>query len=143
MPMNVLMLHPPTPDIPDYRVNASMFSLQAIGFDFAEPIHVKICLKTDSVPKVYVLILTCASCRAVHLKLILDMKIPAFFRGLKRFIARRGIPDSITSGNLKIFKSIEVNNMEANLCFDLVDTKKSAIYLRNLKIIVSVTVKFT
>ncbi|XP_065664477.1 uncharacterized protein LOC136086131 [Hydra vulgaris] len=70
--------------------------------------YVKNYLKTDTVSKVYVLILTCASRRAAHLELTPDMKIPAFIRALKPFIARRGTPDTITSDNFKTFKSIEV-----------------------------------
>ena len=101
------MLPPPTLDLPDYRVNVFMFSFQAVGLDFAGPLYVKNYLKIDSVSKVYIFILTCALCRAAHLKLIPDMKIPAFFRILKRFIARMGIPDGITSDNFKSSKSIE------------------------------------
>ena len=35
------------------------------------------------------------------------------------------------------------NSMEANLYFDSVDIKKRAVYLRNLMIIISVSVRFT
>ena len=35
------MLPPPTPDLPDYRVNVSMFSFQAVGLDFAGPLYIK------------------------------------------------------------------------------------------------------
>ena len=49
-----------------------------------------------------------------HFELTPDMKIPAFLRALKRFIARRGIPDSITSDNFKTFKSIEVKKFCLN-----------------------------
>ena len=53
-------LPPPTPDLADYRVNVSMLSFQAVGLNFAGPLYVKNYLKTDSVIKVYIFILTCA-----------------------------------------------------------------------------------
>ena len=81
------MLPPPSPNLPDYRVNVSMFSFQAVALDFAEPLYIKNYLKTNS--KVCVLILTCASCRAAHFELTSYMKTPAFLRALKCFIARR------------------------------------------------------
>ena len=72
-----------------------MFLFQAVGLDFVGPSFVKNYLKTDCASKVYALILTFASCRAAHLELSPDMKIPAFLRALKRFIGRRGIPDEL------------------------------------------------
>ncbi|XP_065672046.1 uncharacterized protein LOC136089882 [Hydra vulgaris] len=108
------VLPPSTPDLPDYCVNVSMFSFQAVGVDYVGPLYVKNYLKTDSESKVYVLILTCASSRAAHLELIPGMKIAAFIRALKRFIAHRGIPDSITSDSFKTFKSIEVKTFCLN-----------------------------
>ena len=108
------ILPPPTPDLPDYRVNVSIFSFQAVGFDFAGLLYVKNYLNTDSVSKVYVLILTCASCRATHLELTPAMKIPAFLRIIERFITRRGIPDSIPSNNFKTFKFIKIKKFCLN-----------------------------
>jgi hypothetical protein len=82
-----------------------MHSFQATGLDFAGPLFVKD--KQDS-SKVYILLLTCASSRAIHLELVPDMKISAFLRGFKRFTSRRGVPDMIINDNLKTFRSSEV-----------------------------------
>ena len=58
----------------------------------------------DAPSKAY--ILTCTSSRAIHLELVHNMKVPAFIREFKGFIARCGVPD-IVSDNFKTFKSIE------------------------------------
>ena len=61
-----------------------------------------------SVSKVYILLLTCATSRAIHLELTTDLKVPAFLRGFRRFTARRGTPDIIVHDNAKTFHSNEV-----------------------------------
>jgi hypothetical protein len=58
--------------------------------------------------KSYILLLTCASSRAIHLELVPDMSVHGFLRGFKRFMARRGIPDLVINDNFKTFKSAEV-----------------------------------
>ena len=54
------------------------------------------------------LLLTCASNRAIHLELATDMSIEGFLRGFKRFIARRGIPEIVINDNFKTSRSREV-----------------------------------
>ena len=39
------------------------------------------------------------------------MKSPAFIRGFKRFISRRGTPEEIINDNFKTFKSKEVKTL--------------------------------
>ncbi|XP_065682359.1 uncharacterized protein LOC136095557 [Hydra vulgaris] len=102
------LLPPSSLDLPDFRVN-NLYSFQATGLDYAGPLFVKTVNK-DAACKVYVLLLTCASSRAIHYELTPDMKIPAFIRAFKRFAARRGFPDLIISDNFKTFISKEVKN---------------------------------
>ncbi|XP_065681480.1 uncharacterized protein LOC136095154 [Hydra vulgaris] len=102
------LLPPSSPDLPVFRVN-NLYSFQATGLDYAGLLFVKTVNK-GAACKVYVLLLTCASSRAIHLELTPDMKIPAFVRAFKRFAARRGFPDLIISDNFKTFISIEVKN---------------------------------
>ena len=99
------MLPPESPDLPDYRVN-SLFAFQFTGLDYAGPLYIK--TKKDSVSKVYILLFTCASSRALHLELSPDMKVAAFIRAFKRFTARRGKPDITINDNFKTFKSSNV-----------------------------------
>ena len=97
------MRPPPSLDLPDYRVDAHAF--QATSLDFAGPLFVKGVSKSN---KTYILLLTCASSRAVHLELVPNMSVDGFLRGFKRFMARRGIPELIIGDNFKTFKSAEV-----------------------------------
>jgi hypothetical protein len=92
-------------DLPEFRIDHSRFAFQATGLDFGGPLYVKNKSGTD---KVYILLLTCASSRPIHLELVKDMSVEGFLRGFKRFIARRGVPEVIINANFKTFKSREV-----------------------------------
>ena len=81
------------------------YAFQFTGLDFAGPLFVKDWLKSS---KCYILLLTCASSRAIHLELVPDMSIHGFLKGFKRFMARRGVPDLVISDNFKTFRSSEV-----------------------------------
>lgn len=59
----------------------------AIGVDFAGPVYYKI--KKSATAKAYIALFTCASTRAVHLKLCRDLTAVEFQRALKEFVARR------------------------------------------------------
>ena len=48
---------------------------------------------------------TCASTRAMHLKLCKDLTVREFKRSLKEFVARRGLPTAIASDNTKTFQA--------------------------------------
>ena len=62
---------PASPDLPEFRVDHSGCALiQVTGLDFAGPLYVKNNLNND---KVYMLLLTCASSRAIHLELTTDI----------------------------------------------------------------------
>lgn len=75
---------PDLPDLPGFRVSDSPPFLNT-GLDFAGPLYVKISSNkkgnSESGPelnKVYVLLLTCAATRAVHLKLTRALDVPTF-----------------------------------------------------------------
>ena len=100
-------LPPETPDLPDFRTYISTNCFQVTGLDYAGPLYVKN-YERDSASKVYILLFTCASSRAIHLELTPDMKTSAFKRAFQRFISRRGTPDVVVSDNFKTFKSAEI-----------------------------------
>ena len=54
--------------------------------------------------KAYICLFTCATSRALHLELTPDLSTEASIRCLRRSIARRGRPVSITTDNAKTFK---------------------------------------
>ena len=58
--------------------------------------------------KTYILLLTCATSRAIHLELVYSMSSDGFLRGSRRFVARWGVPELTISDNFKTFKSSEV-----------------------------------
>jgi len=101
------MSSPSSPDLPEYRVNHLTRAFEATGLDFAGPLFIK---DNTMNSKVYILLFTCASSRAIHLELTPDMKSPAFIRAFKRFVARRGKPNIVVMDNFKTFKSIEVKS---------------------------------
>ncbi|CAB4006307.1 PREDICTED: uncharacterized protein LOC100197852 [Paramuricea clavata] len=99
------MCAPASPDLPQCRIDHSGFAFQATGLDFAGPLFVK---DGSETAKTYILLLTCATSRAIHLELVYSMSSDGFLRGFRRFVARRGVPDVIINDNFKTFKSVEV-----------------------------------
>ena len=59
----------------------------------------------DQEMKRYIVIFTCATTRAVHLKLSRSMLAEKLKYTLKKFIARRGTPRAVISDNAKTFKA--------------------------------------
>ncbi|XP_078361896.1 uncharacterized protein LOC144646227 [Oculina patagonica] len=92
--------HSPDSILPSFRTELSN-PFTATGVDFAGPVYYKITKSTTS--KAYIALFTCASTRAVHLKLCRDLSAEEFQRALKEFVARRGCPQTIVSDNGKTF----------------------------------------
>ena len=98
---------PAAPPLPKFRLSDD-FAFTNIGVDHADPLYVKdIYSQTKEMHKVYIVLYTCASSRAVHLDLALDTSSRSFIRSFERFIGRRGIPSFVLSGNGKAFKSLQ------------------------------------
>ena len=91
---------PPMSALPSYRADL-VDAFAATGVDFAGPLYHK--LQNADPGKAYVALFTCASTRAVHLKLCTDMTVIEFKRALKEFVARRGAPQMMVSDNAKTF----------------------------------------
>ena len=101
---------PKMPPWPKERV-AQSFPFEYTGLDYLRPFYVKIYTKDSNQPrvkKVWVCLLTCLAIRAIHLELIEDLSAQEFLLGLRRFIARRGMPRQIVSDNAKQFKTASV-----------------------------------
>jgi len=85
---------PPTPNLPEFRVEFNERSFNSVGMDFAGPLYFRIFLDIDKVRKdslkCYILLIACATSRAVHLELVPDQSKDSFIRAFKRFVARRG-----------------------------------------------------
>ena len=82
--------------LPADRVQATR-AFSTTGIDFFGPLATTTCAETHGV------MFTCAASRAVHLELVRDLKTTTFWRALRRFIARRGLPACIISDNATTF----------------------------------------
>ena len=47
----------------------------------------------------------CASTRAVHLELTLNLNVPSFLLTFRRFVGRHGLPNTLLSDNAKTFRA--------------------------------------
>ena len=83
-------------ELPRSRIEASR-AFQTTGIDFFGP------LASNTLKKAYGCIFSCAASRAIHIELVRDLKAPTFWRALRRFVSRRGIPDRIISDNATTF----------------------------------------
>ena len=97
---------PASPDLPHFRVDHLVHHFQFTGLDFVGPVFVKDGVENNN--KSYILLLTCASSRAIHLELVPDMSVHSFLRGFKQFLARRGFPELVINDNFKTFRSLAV-----------------------------------
>ena len=107
---------PPTAALPEFRTTLTE-PFAVTGVDFAGPLLYRSEQKTTE--KAYIILYTCASTRAVHLKLVKGMGVADFQRSFKEFTARRGLPDKIISDNAKTFKAAKDWLMKLRMDEDL------------------------
>ena len=69
------------------------------GVDYAGPLY----CKDQSDKKFYILLITCAVTRAVHLELTESQNLSDFVLAFRRFVSRRGLPSHVYSDNAKTF----------------------------------------
>ena len=95
--------------LPPSRVTpAKPFSQSAV--DYAGPVFVRHGgQRSKSTSKAYIALFICMTTKAIHLELVSDLTSDAFIAALKRFIARRGIPDQIFSDNGTNFRRASSN----------------------------------
>lgn len=72
-----------------------------VGVDFTGHFNVRM---GDKFVKMYLIIFTCLSIRAVHLELVPDMSTYHFLAAFIRFTSRFGFPNSLYSDNAQSFK---------------------------------------
>ena len=90
---------PPVPPLPKDRLLIDR-PFTSTGLDYTGALLVK---EARNLKKVYVLLFTCATTRAVHLELVDNMTCEAFLRAFRRFINRRSVPSVIYSDNAPTF----------------------------------------
>lgn len=94
---------PSMPDLPKERVAMSP-PFTFTGVDYFGPLYCRENSDPKKEKKAWVVLFTCMSIQAVHLELVNDMSTQNFLGALRRFIARRGKPNSIFSDNALQFK---------------------------------------
>ena len=101
-------LPPASPPLPNYRISFN-HPFEVTGIDYVGPLF-----KRDSSSKnmktCYLLLLTCASTRCVHLELGIDYGWQSLVLALKRFISQRGTSKLFISDHFSAFKSREVTD---------------------------------
>ncbi|XP_018312448.1 uncharacterized protein, partial [Mycetomoellerius zeteki] len=86
-------------DLPAVRIRpATPFT--NTGIDFCGPFFIKEKkFRNRTRIKVYVCVFVCMAIKAVHLEIVSDLTSEGFLAALRRFIARRGLPEHIYSDN--------------------------------------------
>ncbi|KAL7644522.1 UNVERIFIED_CONTAM: hypothetical protein RMT77_005354 [Armadillidium vulgare] len=73
-----------------------------VGIDYTKHFWVKVKGSPQS-QKMYILIYTCLSIRAIHLDLVPDMSSESFVKSFQRFVNLYGVPDAVYSDNARSF----------------------------------------
>ena len=85
--------------LPEFRTQPSR-SFERVGIDYFGPLHI------DDGSKVWGLLITCATSRAVHLEVVKSQSTDDLQIALRRFFALRGTPSLVVSDNAKSFRKI-------------------------------------
>ena len=93
-------------DLPEFRVRQSA-PFSQVGIDFAGPLFVKQVQDGSCSSKVYIALFSCCVTRAMHLELVCNLSAETFSGCLRKFAARRGVPNLIVSDNAKTFNAAE------------------------------------
>lgn len=96
------------------------------GVDFCGPFHIKEKkYRNQKRLKVYVCVFVCLSVKAIHLELVSDLTSAGFIAALRRFTAKRGIPEHIHSDNGTNFVGAHNQLKEIYSLFNSIDHKKT------------------
>lgn len=104
--------------LPERRLGRKLRPFTDVGMDFAGPFEVKVG-RGKPRKKLYVLVLTCMSIRAVHLEPTGGTDTTHVVNAISRFVDVRGIPESITSDNQTSFQKADKDLTEWIKAIDL------------------------
>ena len=101
---------PETPYLPSFRINCN-HAFELVGVDYAGFIFYKnVNKQSTELLKCYILLITCAVTRAIHIEVTPDVGSYSLKLALIRFFPRRGVSKFVISDNFKSFKSIEIKD---------------------------------
>ena len=90
---------PDPPPLPNTRTeDPTPFSV--CGVDFTGAMYVR---EGESERKVYICLFTCATTRAVHLEVVLDMTVESFMLAFWKFVGRRSLLRTMMSDNASTY----------------------------------------
>lgn len=90
--------------LPERRVTAAR-PFEVVGIDYGGPFQIKQSrVRRVLISKGYVLLFVCFATKAIHVELASDLTTDTFLACLKRFIARRNIPSTISCDNAATFR---------------------------------------
>ena len=106
-------------NLPSFRIEERCQPFLSTGLDFAGPFHVKMGRGIRR-KKVWILVLTCLTIRAVHLEICYGQDTSCFLNALSRFCDIRGVPEKIVSDNQTAFVRADKDLQEwfQNIDFD-------------------------
>ena len=90
---------PDPPPLPKVQIeDPTPFS--ACGVDFTGAMYIR---EGDGERKVYICLFTCATTRAVHLEVVLDLTVDNFMLAFWKFTSRRSVPRTMMSNNASTY----------------------------------------
>ena len=92
--------NPPPGSLPSDRTEGAA-AFQVVGVDFAGPMRYRKGKKNEG--KAYIVLCACSLTRGIYLEMLLSLETEEFMSSLKRFIARRGRPNTFYSDNGRTF----------------------------------------
>lgn len=102
--------------LPPERITTNISPFTNIGLDYAGPFNIK--SSTGELEKVWVILVTCLSVRAINCEFVKDLKAQTFLNFLRRFISRRGHVKSVYCDNQSTFvasnKTLTLLQKESN-----------------------------
>ena len=115
-------------NLPSERLDSCERAFTYTGFDIFGPFYV---ISGRHEVKMYGLIFTCFTTRAVHIEVLASLETDAFLNAFVRFISRRGAPNKVLCDNAKTF--VGARNELADMMRE-VDTDRVVQYTRQLNI---------
>ena len=108
-------VYPGHSELPELRFD-ERYPFASTGCDYLGPLYVLPVYEIDKskLYKTYVVLYTCAATRAVILEVVNSCNTKNFLQSFRRFIARRGCPALVISGNGSSFIADETQEIAAN-----------------------------
>ena len=90
---------PDPPPLPEIRLRESV-PFTITGIDFTGALYVR---HNSIETKVYICLFTCATSRAIHLEVVMDLSVETFLLAFRRFASRRSLPKIVVSDNASTY----------------------------------------